>query len=601
MKFVEEHFTAHHLFHAPHRWFFALLLSPIHAAEMHYLRRYHLTYSHAKTLFVFDLSLLTAIVVLTGGIIFWNAYDPTVEKDVGISLGFASHDGLVGAGKIRAGEHVEITANYRNASASTLLDAAIAMELPDAFVLESGAPAELFSSSTSAFHLPPLPPGARGAVTVRGFFYGTPNDTPRLRAVLSYRQEHRAAREQKIAALHTALRGSVVSVSIDAPDRVPDTGRMRAAVTIKNNNHHAISEITLPFAEHPHLRPLSTLVTTGTSTKEAWTLPVLLPGETASAEVVFATSIPRSDQEVELRMTPVVSLHGISLSQESAKKTMRVVHPNLSATAAWKNSRTVIAPGEAAELLVALANNGMYELRNMELGIASDAIAPRGRIRVASLLPQEQRTIAIPVTLSDAFLAHAVNPEIRLSPSISARVDGMPDIEYETTAGAHPLVVATSIRLSPRARYYTEEGDQLGRGPLPPQVGKETKYWIAIPIQNGTNRADGVVVRAELAEGISWTGRYSMNTGMPIVWSDAEREVTWRITSLLPHESAVLNMEVSLTPRSEDRGAIPLLLSSVRAEATDAFAKTSVSAAAPPLSATLTGDPIGQKKGVHIR
>ena len=55
MKFFEEHLTIHHFFHAPHKWFLALLISPIHAAEMHYKRNYHLRFAHARKLFLFDI------------------------------------------------------------------------------------------------------------------------------------------------------------------------------------------------------------------------------------------------------------------------------------------------------------------------------------------------------------------------------------------------------------------------------------------------------------------------------------------------------------------------------------------------------------------
>ncbi len=82
MQFFEKHFNKHHLLHSPHKWFLALLVSPIHTAEMHYKKRYHINFIHAKNLFVFDITLILSIVLLAIGSIFWFTYDPTVTKDV---------------------------------------------------------------------------------------------------------------------------------------------------------------------------------------------------------------------------------------------------------------------------------------------------------------------------------------------------------------------------------------------------------------------------------------------------------------------------------------------------------------------------------------
>src|SRR3989338_10602091 len=86
MHFFETHFTRDTLFHKPHKWFLALLVSPIHAAELYYKKRYHLNFVHARKLFAFDMALLAGIIALVGTVIFLFAYDPTVTKDVSLAV-----------------------------------------------------------------------------------------------------------------------------------------------------------------------------------------------------------------------------------------------------------------------------------------------------------------------------------------------------------------------------------------------------------------------------------------------------------------------------------------------------------------------------------
>src|SRR3989339_270956 len=92
MKFVEEHLTTHHLFHKPHRWFLAFLLSPFHAAAKHYANRYHLRYVHAKKVFTFDLLLLFSTLILIGATLFLYTYDPSVTSFVSLTITPSTHD-----------------------------------------------------------------------------------------------------------------------------------------------------------------------------------------------------------------------------------------------------------------------------------------------------------------------------------------------------------------------------------------------------------------------------------------------------------------------------------------------------------------------------
>ena len=86
MLFVTQHLTRHHFFHAPHKWFLALLISPIHFAEIHYKKKYHLNFKHAKKLFAFDMILLSSIIVLIIATSFWFFYNPNIVDQINLSI-----------------------------------------------------------------------------------------------------------------------------------------------------------------------------------------------------------------------------------------------------------------------------------------------------------------------------------------------------------------------------------------------------------------------------------------------------------------------------------------------------------------------------------
>ena len=106
MKYVTEHLTKHHLIHAPHKWFLAFLCSPIHWLEIYYKKRYHLNFTHARKLFLFDMMLLSLIVVLIGSTIIWFNYDPTIDELVYVSIK-PSQDKMI------SGDYVSFEINYK--------------------------------------------------------------------------------------------------------------------------------------------------------------------------------------------------------------------------------------------------------------------------------------------------------------------------------------------------------------------------------------------------------------------------------------------------------------------------------------------------------
>jgi len=63
------------------------------------------------------------------------------------------------------------------------------------------------------------------------------------------------------------------------------------------------------------------------------------------------------------------------------------------------------------------------------------------------------------------------------------------------------------------ARYFSPEGDQLGRGPLPPEVGEVTKYWIFLSVDNNLNDVSDVSVMAYLPPNVEWTKAMSVSLG----------------------------------------------------------------------------------------
>ena len=164
-----------------------------------------------------------------------------------------------------------------------------------------------------------------------------------------------------------------------------------------------------------------------------------------------------------------------------------------------------------------------------------------------------------------------------------------------------PLAIGTQILINAELRYYTNEGDQLGRGSLPPQVGKETKYWTLINIQNTTSKIQNVTLKATLPKYVVWTDKTSVSHGQDVVFDPSNRLISWNTSSLNPHETAGVYFELAVTPSPDQIGTTPVLLNNISVTGYDIYTSEQVTRISPNLDISLQTDRVGQQKGTIIQ
>ncbi len=235
MKFFETYFTLHHLRHSPLKWFLATIIYPIHLAEKHYKKVYHLNYVHAKKLFIFDLCLLISIFFIGFTTIFWWTYDPTITDLVYINIEQPNT-------KIKSGDYITYKISYKNESTVKMEDSILKIELPQGFMLDKTLP-ENFDKKTNEFSLLDIKAGECGSVMISGWFYGTPDEHHFIHAKLVYKQEDKSRIEEKYIPLITIPRGSVLQTEIIANNNILDYGSTPIKLKIKNDGELVLNNI----------------------------------------------------------------------------------------------------------------------------------------------------------------------------------------------------------------------------------------------------------------------------------------------------------------------------------------------------------------------
>ncbi|MFZ2978213.1 MAG: hypothetical protein WA057_00915, partial [Candidatus Magasanikiibacteriota bacterium] len=186
-----------------------------------------------------------------------------------------------------------------------------------------------------------------------------------------------------------------------------------------------------------------------------------------------------------------------------------------------------------------------------------------------------------------------------LSPRLNSSLNNITS-NYSEIIESPAIKIGTNLLLNPEIRYFTNEGDQLGRGPLPPQVDKETKYWALINLTNGASKLSNVNLSVQLPNYIVWTGKTSVTNGSDIKYNPKNNIASWSTNSLSAHENAGIYFELSLTPTIEMRGSSPILVQNMTITGQDTFIDETVSQKYGSLDTSLPDDKIGQIKGLKI-
>ena len=163
------------------------------------------------------------------------------------------------------------------------------------------------------------------------------------------------------------------------------------------------------------------------------------------------------------------------------------------------------------------------------------------------------------------------------------------------------LPIATELTLNAQTRFFTDEGDQIGRGAFPPEVGKETRYYALLEVENTTSRIRNVVVQATLPNYVLWTSKTSVTQGQNPIYSEATHAFTWQTPYLEPHTTVGIYVELSLTPTVDMRGKTPVLLQNISASGTDTFTDIPLSVSHSAIDSSLPLDKEAQQIGVKIQ
>lgn len=572
----------------------------------HYHKRYHGIYQHAKKLFAFDLILLLlAIAMMVSSVVlfFWK---PSIVGLVNISLS-------LGQERIQSGNEVRLTIDYTNNSKQNLKDVSLGLRLPEGFIVDrTKTSSDIFSDHSIFTAIKELNAGASGQSEIYGQFWTEPKIEKHFIANLSYRPENKNSREQKLSSLLSTIPDSVLVGNIAMLTSTFSSTPIKFTYTLRNESNSQINNISLKHNLNKGAiaeKDLSNISLPPNGTK-------VIQGEFVS---------PEKSGTYTYSITPQVLANNHLIPQSTLNTELNIISPQIISSARLLGKQSFAEPEQILPVEIKWENTSNFKLENLTLHITANLAGvvdwkktarengatvenngiffnSKSRTSLSNGSPKNSDTFNINVYLLPNFaLPQTENAKLEIYPIMKANAPGITEATFNQDGSRTSLPLATEIKfIDTEARYYTAEGDQLGRGAIPPTVGKNTKYWVFVKIANTSNALEDATFSTSLPEGVEFSGKQSTTIGPQLLYNALNRSISWQYYTLPANSQTGLYFEVSVTPNQSQAGKNLQLTNSLNFSATDDYVGKKFNISHTPIFNTLNKNDRGSNLGSKV-
>ena len=527
---------------------------------------------------------------------------------------------------VSAGDVSEISITIYNREDIDILASELILQFPNNYDFNSSSPLAN-NESNNAWDLGEIKSGSSFTITILGQMFGDINEVQDFSLLLNYTPANFSSQFQKTDKFEIAINDSVYDLDISVPSKVVSGHTNSYSVNITNNSNDDMEKVRLVMSL-PDDMTVDTFDPEYSDEPSIWDIDLLESG--ASYEVIFDAVF--DSEEGDMREIDVevgyLDDHNKFKPQKQASAIIFIVNPQLLLSMTVNESTTgfPVSLGDTLKYAIKYENNSQSEVKDLLIkigidesmldldsladvssGVIEDSIISWDKdviTELASVKPGDEGEITFSINLldtlevdSDEDVNFAINSK---AISISENVVDLEGSILEVESNEVVNKIDSQLVLKAEARYYDDEYIKVGLGPLPPEVGSETRYRLYWYVRNGANEVSPVTISATLPSGMVWESNSKVSAG-DVTYNASEREITWTINKVPEHVGQFLSelwasFDVSVVPTTDDVGNILILLDKSKIVSTDSFTEQEISITEDMITSALPNDPqaIGQ-------
>ena len=375
--------------------------------------------------------------------------------------------------------------------------------------------------------------GAKSETSVRivGALSGAVGQDIRASANVAYKDASGNI-ARKNAAASVKIAGSSIGAGFEMPDNIVVGQTISGDIRYFNHGNSPADNIVITpdWPQNFVLASSSPAIKNG-----AWVIGTIAPG--SEGKISWSGSIGASggaSANIFAVETGVRSGADI-LTQSQNKTVVTLIDPEIGVAL---DGASVARLGDTLALSATYKNTGDHTLNGVAITATADpgfTVLNIDRAALGDIAPEDSGTVKITVRVDDELpdaLKNATDVQLAVRASIAGKLDN--DRTVAISSPTWIVKIATQLGMTAGARYWSDTGDQLGRGPLPPVVGKTTTLWGFWNVTNTTGAVNNVRITGKLPANVTYTGKAANPFGSAPLYDPATRAMTWNVATF-PH------------------------------------------------------------------
>ena len=547
--------------------------------------RHEKYYKNSKFHLVADIAFVVIIIALFIAFILISGWKP--KSNITLSAKALGEP-------VKSGNLESFELSYHAGKATT--NNSLAVKLPDNFILNSVEPSESFDGSANTFYLNDLEKGSNGKIKITGLVLGE------LGAKSDFGFTFNCAEcfGGVLQSLPYEIKSSVLTVSANLPENVYRGVEFNGAIKVKNNGPRELSDVKIKINDSWQVKGGNEL-----------SLDKIGSGE---EQTINFSALTGSDQN-SLPFSPdyYLNINNELLRQGSFSQDLNIKSPSFKVfidadkkvtdinedvvyTISYQNQADVDLINVKFDLV---SGNSNFKISNWSLVSSEPKMEEQNNSLVLSgtLSPDQSGKFSVKVRYM--AVKAVANQEVYFNLNSNYSLSGQ-SLRYSL---ASPKTKAISqFKLKSGAYYYSSQGDQLGVGPIPPQVGLATNYWIFWEVASGGNDLENLAVSADVSDDAVWLDNKSLLAGT-LRHAEVGGRVVWEVLELVAQATPgqyKVGFSLGVIPEAKDLGKTLLLLQNIKYTAFDKFTGQEISGSLKNLSTSLEADILSSGKGTVI-
>lgn len=581
----------------------------------YFKRRHEEHYKGKPHNLVADIAIIATVLlmVIFTVVIYWGVGTSYNQEKVNLDISIEPEN-------LKSIDNVTFSIEYKNNNPITLRDAKLVLIFPDGFDLKQVNPSSHYNQNVNVYTIGDMPANSSGKIEVSGDLISSVDEASSVSLKLLATVSTRMGTDKEVEKDSTKsffAKGSNISFnSTEFPGNWVNGQETDIVLQIKNESGAAIENLSVNPAYPQNYELIS-------ASPSDYIIGTLKAGEEKEIKITGKiTNQQETEEQADFRFDLQINVKGKEMKQAQMEKSVKVIYPKAKISIGLAKEVNSVGPDNILDFTINYENAGQEDIRDANVSVELNglfynlrSIQSDGQIDSNKVI---WRTISVikPGEKGEKKFSVRLYPYINLSKSEQKSnfvVSAISAIEYKTGEQDETInlksvkfekKVDTLLSFAPMARYYFE-GEQIGRGPLPPRIGKTTKYWILGQFQNTTNGVENIEATGILGENVKWTGQTNIAYGdSQLTYDDQTRKVSWKLNQIpdsydsnINNPNVMSGFAVDLTPTADQISRAAVLLKDVRVVAQDKWTGATLDISAPDVTTDLIYDEKAQGKG----